>query len=743
MTTHISKKEQIAAWFRSEFSLQDLSKNLNAALLLYMIEAILAISFAALIFSGPLSGGISSAISLILAGNALLVLVISLFSTYSGSIAVSQDTPAVLLALAAASIVPLATVSGDEATIFTTVLVAVIFATLLMGLLFLALGAFRIGRFVRFLPYPVMGGFLAGTGWLLVQGGVGVMTNQPFGPEIFTSSVYAYWLPGMALAAIMLYIVNKIKSAWALPLVCAGGFILFHLIMGLLGVSVADLFSDGWLLGPFSVVTRWEFPLSAGVLSQVDWQVILKFMISAAPLLLICPVAFLLNVSSMELIARKDIDINRELVTTGFGNLASGFAGGIIGFHAISLSSLNQTISKGSRVPGILTAFFLTLTVFVGVYFLSYIPRMVLGSLVVFIGLSLLYDWTIKIWPFYPKIDLFIILSILVTIIFANFLWGILVGMVMTIILFIVSYSKINIIKHSMTGKTKRSRVTRPKHESELLWMVGDQLVIYKLEGFIFFGTAKDLYDRVVQRIKSLDEPEVKFFVLDFTQVSGLDSTGLLNFQKILQVASKHNTQIILTGLTPRLQGQFNKGGYDDNTPGLQFFPDLDHGIEWYEERIIHSTPLEDQKNWKLLDFLLEVSPEEENLTRLIGYMERRTVRAGDYLIRRGEEANEMFLVESGQVTAKIDEDGKEGLRLETMTGGRLVGEVGFFLNSPRTASVVVDQPGVVYSIKREMLRNMRSTDPEAYQTFQDVINHMLSERIAHLTRALDDVQQG
>jgi len=737
-------KERLMAWLRSEFQMRDLSKNLNAALLLFMIEAIIVISFAALIYSGPLSAGISGAVSLMLAGNAILVLLASLFSTYSGSIALTQDTPAVLLALAAAAIGPLvAARASSEAHVIATIMVALIGATMLMGLIFMALGIFRIGRFVRFLPYPVMGGFLAGTGWLLVQGGIGVMTNMPFTSAIFNSSAYPYWLPGIALAGVMFVCVKKINSAWVLPLVFGVGLGLFYLIMGMARAPIADLFSNGWLLGPFSAETRWAFPLNAGTFVLVDWQAIFQSMAVAAPLFLICPVALLLNVSGMELISRQDMDINRELITTGIGNVAAGLTGGIIGYHAVSLSSLNKTISNGKRLPGILTAVFLALTVVAGVSFLSYIPRMLLGSLVVFIGISLLHDWTIKIWSVFPKIDIFIILVILATIITTNFLWGILVGMVMTIIMFIVSYSKINIIKYSLTGKAKRSRVTRPHRQSSFLWSRGDQLVIYKLEGFIFFGTANDLYERIRQRILSSTEPRVRYFVLDFAQVSGVDSTGLLYFQKIFQVAQEQNTKMILTGLNPRIREQFHNGGYEENTPGIKFFSDLDHGLEWYEDQVIHLAQLGNQKHLRLSEYLSEITPEEENLTRLVEHMERREVQAGEYIIRQGEPADEIIMVESGQVTAQIEVEGKENLRLETMTGGRLVGEVGFFLNTPRTASVIVDQPGVVYSLKRQTLEKIKQSDPLAFQAFQNMTNVILSERIAHLTRALQDVQPG
>jgi sulfate permease, SulP family len=740
-TQFLIRKERLVKWLKTEFSLQHLAKNLNAALLLYLLAAILAISFAALIFSGPLSGEISSAISLFLIGNALLVLFVALLSSNKGSIAIAQDTPAVLLALPAASIVSATSAGPDDVNIFATVLVMVIGSTLLMGLIFLFMGIFRIGSFVRFLPYPVMGGFLAGTGWLLVQGGIGVMTNLPFGMGILDVSVSPFWLSGFMLAGMMLFTTHRIKSAWVLPVYFVSTFFLFYIVMALLKIPLSELFVNGWLLGPFSAETGWTFPLSAITFSEVDWQIIFLSLGLAAPVFLICPVAFLLNVSSLELISRREIDINRELITTGFGNLASGLLGGIIGYHAISLTSLNQTISKGSRLPGILTACLLGLTVYAGVSFLSYIPRILLGSLVVYIGLALLYDWVFKVWATFPKIDIFIILAILATIVLTNFLWGILVGMVMTIVMFVISYSKINIVKHSLSGKTKRSRVTRPPAQTRLLRSVGDQLCIYKLEGFIFFGTAKDLYDRIRQRVLARDQARVRYFLLDFAQVPGLDSTGLLNFQKIMQLAQENNVQLILTGLTGRVRDQFYKGGYVNQTPGLRLFSDMDHGIEWYEEHVISSAELEDHEHLSLVEYLMAFVSDTPNLARLIQYMERREVSPGEYLIRQGDDSGEIFLIESGQVTAQIEAEGKK-LRLETMTGGRIVGEVGFFLKTPRTASVIVDQPGVVYSMTHRILENIKKEDPQALETFQLIIIHLLGERVTHLTRALNDLQQ-
>src|SRR5690606_24932567 len=120
-----------------------------------------------------------------------------------------QDAPTAVLAATAAGMVaatstPGAGAAGGSLPQFMTVSATVGLATLLTGAVLVLFGQFRLGRLVRYLPYPVIGGFMAGTGWLILSGAWSVMTGETFGPELFSSLLagndLATWLPGTLLA---------------------------------------------------------------------------------------------------------------------------------------------------------------------------------------------------------------------------------------------------------------------------------------------------------------------------------------------------------------------------------------------------------------------------------------------------------------------------------------------------------------------------------------------------------------
>ena len=85
-----------------------------------------------------------------------------------------------------------------------TVVAAITLTSLLAGVFFWVLGWLRQGSLVRYIPYPVIGGFLAGTGWLLFQGGLGVMSDASLTlahlPTLFQADLLLRWLPGVVLA---------------------------------------------------------------------------------------------------------------------------------------------------------------------------------------------------------------------------------------------------------------------------------------------------------------------------------------------------------------------------------------------------------------------------------------------------------------------------------------------------------------------------------------------------------------
>jgi SulP family sulfate permease len=110
--------------------------------------------------------------------------------------------------------------------------------------------------------------------------------------------------------------------------------------------------------------------------------------------------------------------------------------------------------------------------------------------------------------------------------------------------------------------------------------------------------------------------------------------------------------------------------------------------------------------------------------------------------MRRGDLANELYFIESGQVSAQIVGADGQALRLESMRGGRIVGELGFYRGSPRTADVVVDEPGVVYRLTRDDLRRMEQADAEAAATLHEIVARLLAERVVHLVTTVEALQR-
>ncbi len=733
----IRPKDRLILWAKSEFNRKALAQSLSAGLLLYVLEAILAVSFGALVFGGPLAGFLPLAIALVLIGDAILVLTVSLMSSYPGSIAVEQDTPAVILVVAVAGLVAglQALVRPDE--LFATVLVLVLGTTLLAGLAFMLVGLFRLGGLVRFLPYPVMGGFLAGTGWLLATGGVGVMQDLSLGLSIFESGRLLSWVPGAVAGVLMAFLVRRWPSPLTLLLSFAAVLALFYGVTVVFQVPIERLYAGGWLLGPFPDSVGWRFPFSASLLSQVRWGAVLGALPQALPAILIGMISMLLNASSMELVIKKDLNIDREMVTAGIGNLLAGLGGGLIGYHAISLTSLNHTMTKGKRLPGLVVAGLLLLTVLFGTALLSFVPRILLGALLIYIGVELLYEWVVEVWAKFPRVDALIVMIILVTIGLTNFLWGILVGTILTVLLFVVSYSRVNLVRYTLTGTTYHSRFYRQLEHTRLLERFGDQILIFKLEGFIFFGTANDLYEQVHQRIRQPGKIPVRYVILDFEMVSGMDSTGLLSFSKMLQFTQDRNVALIFSGLKGRALKQFENGGFGAHIDGLHLFSQLDRAVEWCEDRILlaHGFAL-DEPAVPLAERLAAALMAADTAS-LMGYLERTEVAAGELLMRQDDPPDDVYLIESGRITVTMELGGGDAVRLLTMGAGSVVGQEELYLGTSRTASAVAETASTVYRLSAGALHRMETDAPALAIALHHFMARALTERLAAIHRTL------
>jgi SulP family sulfate permease len=735
---------KLGLWFQDEFQSKRLLPGLTSGVLMGVTEVMVALSLGSLIFSGKLAPYLPYSMGMALVTAAIMMIGTALTSRVPGVIGSTQDTSSVILAVIAAALASVLSTAGAADTL-TTVLVAIAATTLLTGVFFLALGTFKLGGLVRFIPYPVVGGFLAGTGWLLLQGSFGVMADFSLTlrnvPALLQPAHLILWVPGVLFALVLFFGLRRIRHFLALPGILVGAIIVFYLALLGTGTSIDHAIDQGLLLGRVSGEAAWQ-PLALKNLLAANWMAILEQSGNIAITLVLCVVGLLLNASALELAIRQDVDLNHELKAAGVANLLSGLGGGMVGYHALSLSTLSYRIGARGRLAGLVAGGLCTLMLFAGSALLAFFPKPILGGLLLFLGLDFLVEWVIVAWFKLSRAEYAVVLLILVVIGATNFLIGVGVGLVAMIALFVLNYSRINVVHHALSGAEMSSNVERCAYHRRVLTNdLGWHIYILELQGFLFFGTANALLERIQARVADAEQAPVRYIILDFRRVTGLDSSAVLSFTKGKQLAEPQGITLVLTHLSARIQHQFELGGLFASSARVHVFPDLDHGLEWCEEQLLEMERITTlHVPVTLRAQLADSGFAKANTARLMEFLERVDAEQGEYMIRQGDEADRLYFIERGTVSVYLEVENGERVRLQTLGLGTAVGELGLYLGATSTASVIADSPVTAYRLTRAALSEMKEKEPELAATFHEFAARLLSERLAATTRTLEAV---
>jgi SulP family sulfate permease len=714
--------------------------SLITSLVVAMMTVVVSVSFVALIFVDPITGFMAEGTSLMLVTAAILGIFMAAFSSFPGMIAIPQDRVAPIVALMASLIIQQMHGQNPE-VIGVTVLAAIASSAVVVGLVLVFLGVYRLGNLVRFIPYPVIGGFLAGTGWLLLTGSFRVISSEPLSlrlDHLYASGALAAWAPCAIFGTISYLAVRYTKHFLTLPVLVFSAMVLFSLWLGWHHISWMQARAHAWILGA---------PPDAGLhqmrtlpaLIHANWAVIFNQYSSLGALLVTSVISILLNTTALELAADEDIDLNTELRAAGLGNVFGGVAGGMIGFQSLSLSALPISMGVRSRLVGLVSAIVCLLILCFGTQLLGYIPRFILGGILFYNGLSFLAEWVFDAYFRLQHEDYFIVVLMLGVVAFAGYLQGVGAGVIIATVLFVVKYSRVNVIGYVLSGDGHRSTVDRSPPEVRLLNTSGAQIYILRLKGFIFFGSANNLLHTIRERQADPRLAKLRYVILDFHHVSGMDTSGVVSMSKLSRLAKKEGALILGASVPVDIQNSFRAAGLFEDKPGqIYLFPDRDHAMEWCENDILgrEFSALSDGIR-SLPEILRDAHPWKTDTTALLNYVERLEVDQNYPLIRQGDEANELYFIESGKVKVMIGLDNGQSLRVRTMGPGTVVGEIGLYLGQKRVASVLTEEPCIIYRFTADALHQMEQEEPSLASAFHEFMVRVLAERVTQQNRAL------
>jgi SulP family sulfate permease len=207
------------------------------------------------------------------------------------------------------------------------------------------------------------------------------------------------------------------------------------------------------------------------------------------------------------------------------------------------------------------------------------------------------------------------------------------------------------------------------------------------------------------------------------------------------QVAEARGFEIVLVHLSDAMRRQFERTGLlraAGTAVGAdaQAFemPDLDAGIEYAENGVLlaQGASQDDESGSTLLAELEEILGAEGKR-----FLKRRELAAGEYLMRQGEDSSDMLFVVSGQVTVLLELANGKTVRLRTMRPGTVVGEVAWYRDIPRTASVVADRPTVAVRLSKHALDSMEKIGMKRVSEFHKFMARRLCERLTDMNDSL------
>src|SRR5688572_8431746 len=435
--------------------------DLLAGFLSSLVALSYASSFATLIFGGALARSVNLALVAALVSGGVATLVLSWRSSFHFTVGGPDSNPSALLAVSVAAITA-EMLQEASIGILPTVLMFLFVSSFGCGLLLYLVGERRWGRYVRFIPHQVVGGFLVGTGYLLVAGSWKMMHGTPaINPTLpqFAGLPVLAWVFAVGVALVILILIRWLRHFLVIPGVILAGVMLFHLVLWWTDTSLATARAEGLLMQPVQL-GAWSHPFNQPW-SVVRWDLILAHAYDFAAMTMVVLITILLNATSLDQATGHDADFDRELKALGVANILTGVAGGLVAVNSFNRSVLNLRAGAQSRWAARAGVVCLFLVVAGAPQAVGWLPKPVLTGLILYLGLSLLMQW---LWDGRKEMlrgDYLIMLGILATVILFGIVAGVLVGVLASMISFVLNLSRSAVIKERFTSASRQSNVER------------------------------------------------------------------------------------------------------------------------------------------------------------------------------------------------------------------------------------------------------------------------------------------
>jgi len=415
---------------------------------------------------------------------------------------------------------------------------SVLLCFFLAGAFMVVMGVLRIGQYIKYIPYPVVSGFMTGIGVIIIilqffpmLGYDSPKTISEILRNIQDPLQNVHWtsLGLTALTMLIVYIFPKLSTVVPSTLVA---LIVVTLMAELIPIDVK-------IIGDIpSGLPAFHFDLFTAI---TDINLVLMPAVTLAAL---GAIDSLLTSVVDDNVTRTSHNSNKELIGQGIGNMVAGFIGGIPGAGATMRTLVNIKSGGTTRLSGIMHGVFL-LFVLLGIGSLaSQIPIPVLSGILLTVGISIVDRRGLSHIGKITKTDAFVLIIVLILTVFVDLLQAVAAGMIISSVIFIKQMGDIT-QKDSTSTSIQTSKEAEKLHDRYHIPLeIRPFVSIKRINGPLFFGNS----EYFLQLGKKVPD-EIAVLVIDMKRVPYIDQSGLYSLESIVLSLEQKGIQVYLLHL--------------------------------------------------------------------------------------------------------------------------------------------------------------------------------------------------
>jgi SulP family sulfate permease len=608
------------------------------------------------------------------------------------------------------------------------------------GVLLVVLGLLRAGRLARFVPKPVLGGFMNGIAILIVMSQVPVLlgVSAPAWARDGWAALAAWQWPPLAAAlatALLVAVIGRAFPRLPAPLLA--------LVLAAFLALALQAHWPAFALVPIGPLQA-DWPAPDALLPWFDRASVdalltrhgASMATTALLLALIGGLESVLGLAAMDqqLAARTDPD--RELAALGLTNIVTGLFGGLFVVF-LRLRAIATVTAGGRSRRAVLVGIALLALVFtLGLPLLERLPTAVVAGIVVMLAWTLVDHWTRRLvvqwWRGERSVEVALSLAVIVLVCVVTLRWGFAVGVgagVFVAMLIFVRALNRSMFRLRYNARDIPSRRIYPAAQEEVLRTQRSCIEVLELEGALFFGNA----ERLAEEVERL-APTTRFLVLDLRRVTTIDASGAAALEHIAERLTRRQATLLLAGVTPdnrhgralREQGVQELAVRPGDAGVRRHHADADQAIEAAEASLLAAAGLPlraltlEPEQCELFDGL-----EPAQAAQLRACLYTRELAAGERVFAQGDVGDALYLLGRGSVSVV---DLARGQRFVSFSPGMCFGETAVLDGGGRTADAIADSASTVYKLSAAALATLGRDEPAiAAHLYRNLARHLSS----------------